>query len=179
MDYGQPKNNGKVTGIFSGAEQYQEPTNNSYFTAGIGNQSPASNDFESENNLDEENWQRSLEISTPVDLPSPEKLTAPIPIGSEAARMPQEEPKLGEITPVATSTVTQATPTNYNPLSVRTTGDHLEKTTIKEVDNVFDKLNQTGDLNNFYNEIRGTDGNPGMYEANLHNSYGRKIGEGI
>ena len=186
MDYGQHKSDSKVVGIFSGVDQYQEPEENPYFTAGVGDQPPESNDSEPENNLDEDNWQRSLEISTPVDLPSPEQINnqqeykSPEPIASELSRETPKAPELGEIVPINPNVpkpAAEVAARKYNPTNIRTTGDRLDKNTIIEVDNAFNELNQTGDLNNFYNEIRGTDEKPGMYEVNLHNSYNRKIGE--
>lgn len=185
MDYGQHKSDSRVAGIFSGTNQYQEPAENPYFTAGVGNQPADQNDYEKENNLDEENWQRSLEISAPVDLPSPEQIKdkqenkSPTPISSEQLRETTKAPEFGEIISISPNTSNSATAATrkYNPTSIRTTGDRLEKSAITEVDNAFNELDQTRDLNNFYNEIRGTDEVPGMYEVNLGNSYNRKIGE--
>lgn len=143
-----------------------------------------------ENSLNEENWQRSLEISTPVDLPAPEKI-AENTVNQEIATTEDaglysaenvstpKEQELGQITPIdQPKPATELTgPQKYNPTNIKTTGDKLEKSTIPEVDNIINELNQTGNLNNFYDEIRGTDEKPGMMETNLENSYGRKLGE--
>lgn len=208
MDYGQPKNGSKVTGIFSGSDQFtnhsqsttlsgqfqSEMKENPYFTAGAGNMSPEANDFEPENNLDEENWQRSLEISTPVNLPSPEDVrsktenqTTLNTINSDNLTL-DGSTELGRIVstdypskttsvPDSQNTSLNTTATVFNPTNIRTTGDRLEKSAIPEVDNVINELNQTGNLNNFYEEIRGTgDEKLGMLGANLNNSFNRKLG---
>ena len=247
MDNGQSTSGKKMAGIFSGPDQFQtqsdqfqpqanqfqtqpdqfqsqanqnsfqNPAETPYFTAGVGDAPVEANNFEPENNLDEENWQRSLEISTPVDLPSPEKMRMgdalrgespesltsasenpmitsenPIitsenpaaspetPSPSEAIRIsPESSSELGKITPFGAPprTDTADTTAKYNPINIRTTGDRLEKSTIPEVDNIINELEQTGSVSNFYDEIRGTDERPGMMEVNLENSYGRKLGQ--
>ena len=139
-------------------------------------------------NWSEENWQHSLEISKPLDMPAPEKFEkvetpvivseAPVktleaaPIASSLERNTPEDQPLGQITPTTPQINPAITRVNYNPANIRTTGDHLEKTTLKEVDGVIERLSQTGDLNNFYEEIRGEDS---MLEANLNNSFNRKL----
>jgi len=167
---------------------------------------------EVDDNLNEENWQRSLEISAPVDLPAPDQIAktnlateniesltpAAAPAvtpenSSENAPVsesfsspgnlvtPPNPTELGQIVPVMQGPNRQSssttTPQKYNPTNIRTTGDRLEKSTIPEIDNIITELNQTGNLNNFYDEIRGSDEKPGMMEVNLENSYGRKLGE--
>ena len=153
-----------------------------------------------DDNLNLENWQRSLEISAPVDMPAPEQLVntniattedagiysaedalvpdnqSPLVQESESQENPYE---LGQITSVEQPQTTTKQPTQkYNPVNIKTTGDKLEKSTIPEIDNTITELNQTGNLSNFYDEIRGSDEKPGMMETNLKNSYGRKLGEG-
>lgn len=189
MNYGHRSSGSQMTGIFTGAKQFQRQqpsarqteTETPYFTAGIGNLPADSSDFEPENNLDEENWQRSLEISVPADLPTPELLQEKSNIA------PKSDPELGEIVPIPNSTPSFSSTqqnmdalnsrTSYNPINIRTSGDRLEKSTIPEVDNIINELDQTGNLNNFYDEIRGTDGRPGMMEINLDNSFNRKLGQ--
>lgn len=165
-----------------------------------------------DDNLNAENWQRSLEISTPVDLPTPEKLAAvteaiystPEPaeinpasaettptayeapiISSEAstaapeqfqpqpqAQMgPQIPTELGQITSISAPINTPSQNQSYNPVNIKTTGDKLEKSSITEVDNAISQLNQTGNLSDFYDQIRG------MTEVNLNNSFNRKLGD--
>lgn len=204
MDNGHPSNSGKTAGIFSGPDRFfqsqpQDAVENPYFTAGAGDASPEINN-DPENSLDEEVWQKSLDVSVPTDLPTPEKpLSIPeretsktesskIPSPDAESRSAESLPpsanpfELGQIAPTTPKTITTpAQPVNqshrYNPAHIKTTGDHLEKTTIPEVDNVIEELSQTGDLRNFYDEIRGTDEKPGMVEANLHNSFNRRLGE--
>ena len=186
MDYGQHKSDSKVVGIFSGVNQYQEPAENPYFTAGVGNQPADQNDYEKENNLDEENWQRSLEISTPVDLPSPEQINkreayeSPAPIASEVSREAPKKPEFGEIIPINPNIPKPAAEVatgKHNHANIRVIGDHLEKSAITEIENAFSELDQTRNLSPFYDEIRGTGGEEGMSDALLDNTYKRKIGK--
>ena len=53
---------------------------------------------------------------------------------------------------------------------IRTEGDHIAKSAIKEIQHAEDKLSQTGDISNFYVEVRQE-----MMPANLDNSYNRKL----
>lgn len=150
-----------------------------------------------ENSLNEENWQRSLEISAPAGMPTIEKIATPEQeiattedvglysaenITTPDTQTTESLQELGQITPIETTHTNQVGPVagvsqKYNPINIKTTGDRLEKSTIPEIDNIINELNQTGNLNNFYDEIRGTDAKPGMMEINLENSYGRKLGE--
>ena len=151
-----------------------------------------------DDNLNEENWQQSLEISAPAGMVAPEQLANTEIATTEDAGLYSAEnsltpdnqatlatnleiqntPELGQITPIEQpKPTTEIAPQKYNPVNIKTTGDKLEKSTIPEVDNIINELNQTGNLNNFYDEIRGTDAKPGMMEINLENSYGRKLGE--
>lgn len=141
-----------------------------------------------DDNLNAENWQRSLEISSPVDMPKPEVVAASEALIPEAVsknpaispeaiqkiNQPEATTELGQITTIenAMSVAPVAKQLSYNPTNIRTTGDHLEKSSIAEIDNAISELNQTGDLSNFYNEIRGEGS---MLEANLDNSFNRKL----
>ena len=152
--------------------------------------------------LNTENWQESLKEATPAGIPTPEELSAPEEIAStedaglysaentlapdystpsadESVNTPENLPELGQITSIEQPKITvENTPQKYNPVNIKTTGDKLEKSTIPEIDNIITELNQTGNLSNFYDEIRGTDEKPGMMEVNLKNSYNRELGEG-
>ena len=162
---------------------------------------PISDDF------DAETWQKSLDISAPTDMPSPESLNSVGPLNSAesvepvnpAANIPSEtsnsteannsntavltpenasqpEPmnSLGQITTIenAVSSTSVAGQPSYEPSNIRTTGDRLEKSSIEEIDKAINELSQTGNLNNFYNEIRGEGS---MLETNLSNSFNRKL----
>lgn len=155
--------------------------------------------------LNEENWQRSLEISAPVDMPAPEQVakteiastedaglysaenalapdnSTPAAPENQTINIPENPYELGQITstevPVDPANPAFAKPPKYNPVNIKTTGDHLDKSTVPEINNIIEELSQTGDLNNFYDEIRGTDEKPGMMEANLQNSFNRKLGQ--
>ena len=167
----------------------------------VGNISPEVN-AEPDNSFDEKEWQKALEISTPAGMPAPEKIAkvelastedaglytaenltsdnpAPIAQENQTLKTSENPNELGQITPISPIGTNNPTPENsrkYNVANIKTTGDKLEKSTIPEIDNIIEELNQTGNLTNFYDEIRGTDEKPGMMEANLHNSYGRKLG---
>lgn len=154
-----------------------------------------------EDDLNTENWARSLEISAPAGMPSPESFLRPsepetTPSLENINMTPQEtrenapyEPTppsesfskgidplnpvpLGQVTPLYRQNDPTVTRVDYDPRNIRTTGDRLEKSTIEEVDRAIDRLDQTGDLNNFYEEIRGEGS---MLEANLNNSFNRKL----
>ena len=163
----------------------------SFFTAGVGDTPAEDNNYKPEDNLDEENWQKALNISKPVNIPSPTNITetvgdletktgeaTPTPERlPNTAKLPNlnppenKEPKLGEIATIENSiSLPEAKKQpGYNPDSIKTTGDKLEKSSITEVDNAITELNQTGNLSNFYEEIRN------MTETNLNNSFNRKL----
>ena len=134
--------------------------------------------------LNQENWEASLNISAPVGMPSPENfgphealkqeiLTPAEPISSsESLKRSDETPALGQITSIGQPAQEAVTRVNYNPAYIRTTGDHLDKATLGELEKVEERLDQTGDLNNFYEEVRGEGS---MLEANLNNSFNREL----
>lgn len=141
-------------------------------------------------NLNEKDWQKSLEISTPTDLPSPEHLSESIDASVNAAEnsvnpTPSSEtakasepnapgtisalPGIGQI--VSTNTVKQDAPTPLTPTSasIKTTGDRLDRASLDVIDHAIDELNQSSNLETFYDEVRS------MTEANLSNSFNRKL----
>lgn len=147
-----------------------------------------------DDNLNEENWQRSLEISAPADMPSPEKMKARAnaifsrenttgnfpeelentPVDDTpgnpamAADFQPKQPALGQITDISAPVQSQLDHT-YNPANIKTTGDRLDPASIIEVDHAIDELNHTGDLNTFYDKART------MTDANTLNSFNRKL----
>ena len=183
MDNGQ---HGIVIKPTNGVGQYAD-----FFTAGVGNTPAEDNSYKPEDNLDEENWQQSLEISAPLHMPTPAeaaklpelpeqepKNTSEAPIKTpKIPEFPNFSPpedansKLGEITTIENSINLPEVKkqSSYNPDSIKTTGDKLEKSSIAEVDNAITELSQTGNLSNFYEEIRS------MTEVNLNNSFNRKL----
>ena len=197
MDNGHTTGTNRNNGIFSGSNQYQQSVGSPYFTAGEGDapvsavnvamppqtqapEVPITSEIPPAPAAPE----TTMTLETPPAVP--EIPAAPVPESLEPlAKNPYE---LGQITPVTSANPPKTdaknfTPTpipepfqKYNKNNIRTTGDHLEKSAISEVDNVINELNQTGDLNSFYNEIRGTDETPGMMEVNLGNSFNRKLG---
>lgn len=151
--------------------------------------------------LNQDDWQRSLEISAPTSLPTPEALQEkandffteentvgnfpgtsgnenteePPVVDSQPPETPANPDELGQITPISTPAPTLSSENkSFNSSNIRTTGDHLEKSTIPEIDSAISELNQTGNLNNFYDEIRGEGS---MLDANLRNSFNRKLGD--
>ena len=52
---------------------------------------------------------------------------------------------------------------------IRTEGDHIAKSAIKEIQRAEDELSQTGNISNFYDRARQ------MMQDNLENSYNRKL----
>ena len=197
MDNGQPKNGNQMTGIFSAPTESASaasaaPENpaipgnpvapgSPYFTAGVGNIPPEINS-DLANSIDKEEWQRSLEISAPVGMPSPEQLTnagpantedtglytaenltpgnpAPDMQGNQASKTPGNPQDLGQIIPLKPADQGIPTPedhqqSNITPIEIN--GDHMSKSGIEKVDNAIEKLNQDHQLNSFYDEIRGS-----------------------
>ena len=188
MDNGQSGGNAKKIPIFSGSD----PEDQAFFTPGVGNESPENNDIEPEINLDEENWQKSLEISAPAGLPTPEELAAKTVSKTETIESPAEnstdsatdtdnytpvsptlepakEPVLGHVTPVEAKKTSQDVAKPYNPANIKTEGDYLDKNSLAEIEKLEDKLSQDGDLNSFYDLTRD------LTEVNLDNSFSRKL----
>ena len=168
-----------------------------FFTAGVGNTPAEENNYKPEDNLDEENWRQALEISKPLDLPSPAKVAEatnptekPLTTPDVASNSPNHfsttpdfpnfkppednTPKLGQIATIENSINLPEVKksASYNPDSIKTTGDKLESSSIAEIDNAINELNQTGNLTNFYEEIRS------MTEVNLNNSFNRQLYQG-
>lgn len=128
---------------------------------------------EVDDNLNEENWQRSLEISTPTSLPSPEQLSKSSDDSSEenpTTGGTTESTVLGQITPLqATPEQPEFTSKIPDTASIKTTGDYLDKASLAVIDKAIEELDQTGNLDNFYDEVRN------MTEVNLNNSFNRKL----
>lgn len=159
--------------VINPTSDFQHDAN--FFTPGVGDTPAENNDYKPEDNLDEENWQKALDISKPTDMPSPTKVVETSE--QDTPELPNftppetSESKLGQITTIENSINMPEVrkESNYNPGSIKTTGDKLEKSSIIEVDNAITELNQTGNLSNFYDEIRS------MTEVNLNNSFNRKL----
>lgn len=141
-------------------------------------------------NLNMEEWQKSLEISAPAGMPTPEQIlpkteteltgeeppvteTSVIGTPTKEGRtnfVPEElNPALGQVTPVTMPNPPHNKVKPYNPTNVKTTGDYLDKGSLAEIEKLEDKLNQDGDLNSFYDHTRD------LTEVNLDNSFSRKL----
>lgn len=182
MDYGQPMQPSSSTN--------QEPD---FFTSGAGTNSEDENTFEAENNLDltntQSHWGASPERNprnignsaitssseaTPVSRPE-------IPQFPEAPRTTSESlnttPELGQIVPTMPPGYTYEPPSQDTAPdaipefdeSALKTADRLDSRAVKIVDNAIAKLNQDGNIADFYNTARG------MMETHLDNSYNRKL----
>lgn len=135
-------------------------------------------------NLNAEEWQRSLEISAPAGMPSPEQILPKTETVEESTEVPMDnttdtptepmpdiptEPMLGQITPVTMPNPPHNSVKPYNPTNIKTTGDYLDKGSLAEIEKLEEKLNQDGDLNSFYDHTRE------LTEVNLDNSFSRKL----
>lgn len=170
-----------------------------FFTTGAGTQSEDINTFESENNLDTTNLQAAWDTTPQRDprsvggsalnsiniantLPAPGDFGS-IPMPGDAQhdahnRLMTEPtaliPKLGEIIELepATPPTTPETPSTQDstlPTPEIKTTEHLSDHGIKEIDAAISKLNQDGNIADFYDKARA------MMEENLENSYNRKL----
>lgn len=143
--------------------------------------------------LDEKDWQRSLEISTPADMPTPEVLqekandffeadsnAEPSLKGAEqlsepSTTSPVEQPAdpqaLGQIVsfPGANTPSSSSATKVYNPANIKTEGDYLDKASLIEIEKLEDKLSQDGNLSSFYDDTRD------LTEVNLNNSFNRNL----
>ena len=170
MNYGQPTN--------------QDGRSNPFFTTGAGTNQDTVNTFQSENNLDLSNnqadWSAPLErdhrsignkaMGAPETSPDKENVNSEVPdltnmgkvISLDASRRdynPKENPSTAEVAEQAIS---------FDRKKIKT-GETLEEAGVQEVQNVINKLNQDGNVADFYDTARD------MMEANLDNSYNRKL----
>ena len=166
-----------------------------------------------DDNLNQENWEESLKISQPIDMPAPETL-----VENELTENKDREPQINQLNPEILSAASletspnkeeakevnreslsddilkKADPTDnlgqittlenaisvtgvsnhsgYNPALLKTSGDHLEKDAIKEIQKAEIKLSETHELTPFYDEIRGENG---MLYTHLDNSFENKF----
>ncbi len=155
-----------------------------FFTAGVGTNSETTNNFESENNLDLTNeaatW-NSSKIVVSQDIAnhaiSPSENIIEAPTNPELHAEQSSDSNLGQIInlempPTAKqpseSTQNETAPESFTKSYIKT-GEKLESSGIGEVDRIISKLNQDGNIVNFYDSARD------MMEANLENSYNRKL----
>ena len=99
--------------------------------------------------------------------------SAPVKTHESPARLendPLAPPPMGQVVQIS-SAVEPLTATPENPSVIRTDGDHLSSAAIAEIDNAVSELGQTGDLATFYDKVQS------LTEANLENSFNRKIGD--
>lgn len=89
---------------------------------------------------------------------------------AKSAIDPLAPPPMGQVIQIS-SAPAPLTAAPANPGAIRTEGDHLSSAAITEIDNAVSELGQTGDLATFYDKVQS------LTEANLENSFNRKIGE--
>ena len=123
-----------------------------------------------EDNKNQGNWEALGAIKPEIITPK-ESINLPPTDVDNLLRTPESATELGQITTLenAISVAPVAEHPTYNPDNIKTSGDRLEKSSIIEVDTAIEQLNQTGNLSDFYEEIRG------MTEVNLNNSFNRKL----
>ena len=169
----------------------QSGSNQPFFTAGVGTESPSQNTIESENNLDLTNQHSWLENQSLQNIGN-KAITSPNDIAESTGQAISQEAlhQSGpasetisvslppDITMNNTTDFNGLSPTteSYNPNNIRTKGEHLSSDTVAEIDHQITKLNQTGNVSDFYTSIRGSQNIPGMMRQNLKNSYNREVG---
>ncbi|MBR5046111.1 hypothetical protein IKX73_00550 [Candidatus Saccharibacteria bacterium] len=152
----------------------QNSNDNGFFAPGTDG-TPISQGIESNNNAnfssDEVNWtperdNRSIgnkaifsgeEVpkSDAIEiLPPPEP---PVEDVGDPKQEPSESTELPTETPV------------FDEKLIRTDGDRIARSALVEIEKAEEKLNQTGNVSDFYEEARN------MMEKNLENSYNRKL----
>ena len=172
MDFGQPQ---------------KTDNDPDFFTSGAGTNLETENNFEAENNLDLTNnqtdWSSPLErnqreignkaLSTPGESQNPN-------LSSESAPTPEInlDPELGQVVQMDMPPnhvsddkelgVAETAALAVNMSSIKTK-DKLAEEGVKEVDNIITKLNQDGNIADFYETARD------MAYANLKNSYNREV----
>ena len=161
-----------------------QTNNDTFFTDGVGMQAKNTDDIEVKDNLDLSNKSISWDESEPgepnknknsQEIDNPQIKTQE----SLASRGPDSSNgvQLGEIVDLKMppgsgdkhTDDAKIIEASFNRTAFRTTGDKLNIDAIKELDAEISKLNQTGNISDFYNHAREA------MEANIDNSYGRKL----
>lgn len=165
----------------------QNSSDNSFFAPGVGDASASQNISGQETNVnlnsDQVNWtpeRDNRNIGNKAIFSSEETSIE----GIEGTMPPTEA--LGEITDVDQPATTPEQPAqSEQPVQpgqpeeikpvideelIRTDGDRIAKSALKQVYLAEEKLRQTGDICGFYEEARR------MMEENLRNSYNREVG---
>ena len=168
MDYGQ--------------KMQSNDTEQAFFTTGVGNIPAEQNTFESENNLD---------LTNQADTWAPERDHQII--GNRVANLSsrgethisreQLEERFRDVIDLAPPPVptielpthSESNVSTSDVAEIRTEGDHINRGAIRVIDAAMFKLNQTGNISDFYTTIRGGEGTPGLVRANLKNSFNREV----
>ena len=179
MDYGQPVKTNKQS---------------AFFTSGAGTNQEDKNDFEPENNLATNNEQANWDVSYEVDKRNIGNIAINMPelpkdVGEKAMPDGEEIAEIGEIAETGLPPNEQIEIENTDMHSRKETGDKNDESSdatkiipfngkkiktgeklsvdgVDEVQNVINKLNQDGNVADFYDAARE------MMETNLVNSYG-------
>lgn len=181
MDYGQ---HGQSSQNGQGG---QLVASQAFFTAGQGSNNQELNNYEPENNLDLTNTTTNWGIVTPAEHDR-RAIGSHAIFSSDSESVAKEEtkesgftdtgqfntsPKLGEIitmnAPLPPASSTTSTPTSTPSEHIYTRGDHLNDAGVAAVNEAINKLSQTGNIVDFYTEVRN------MMEGNLKNSFNRKV----
>jgi len=154
-------------------------TKGAFFTSGAVTSSENANNFESENNLDLSNDAASWGTNPERDHRSMGNKV--IESGSEEGQGDLDElssgPELGKIIdlsmPPGVEGEIKEDPSKIIEASfdrtVIKTDDKLSSSAVKEIDTAIANLDRDGDISKFYGMVRDA------MEANLDNSYGRKL----
>ena len=149
----------------------QTRANEAYFTAGVGNIPANQNPEDIPNlNIDQSVWspERNLKEVGSNIISLAEERQGLDPNQSQD----QTSPDMGKIIPLEPAT-SKRTPSevaaDINPSAVYTEGDHIAKSALIEVRRAESEFFQTGNASSFYDNTRN------LMEANLDNSWGRKL----
>lgn len=167
MDYGQPVNTPN-----------QEP----FFTAGAGN-APETVNTDKSNSLTSEAYiaERDPKNLGNVAIASSSEqapTTTELPPENQSPNEMPNKQGLGQIINLEMPPGSEQTPednTEKAPTFDRasiSTSKKLSRAGLRAIDSVTSKLSKDGDVYDFYEEIRGENG---LVEANLENSYNRKL----
>ena len=156
---------------------------NDFFTSGVGDIPADQNIYEKENNLDltsnQSIWNNSKISGESVRnlgnmaISSSESLTELRGGGQLLKEMVEPMASPAVSTPSVPNDIMEKI--SFDASLIRTDGDRINKSAIKEVGSVISEFTNTGNAADFYATVRGDDEHPGMVRVNLKNSYNREV----